>query len=317
MGWNNERSRRAFTLIELLVVIAIIAVLAALLMPALERARDAARKVVCAGNQKQLATAVFLYQNDCDGGLFAAGTSGAGGYQRVTYWNGQIQAHGTGAGWYNWQTWYNIYSQLGYMPVGSDAYTSCTNSPICDPGTNYFWESIEFALQQPGVEKYSEYNVAWIRHAFRTYPYYVRAGGVNADRSTGWLDDFGYRERHLRAGRSVITHCPVRYHEHNHSTNGTLGWGYITGGHFMEWDYIGSPSGYTFPDLKATWKGANVGMGDGHVEWVAPEALDDPAVVAAEGWTARIKKWENHGYAVQLYPGEFSRGERINTVNGE
>ena len=80
-------ARRAFILIELLVVVAIIAVLVAILLPAMQQARHAAQRTVCASKWRQIGILMTYYHQDSNG-MYPRMGGGNGGEWRAIFWWG-------------------------------------------------------------------------------------------------------------------------------------------------------------------------------------------------------------------------------------
>lgn len=115
--------RRAFTLIELLVVIAIIAVLIALLLPAVQQAREAARRSQCKNNLKQVGLALHNYHDNFrvfpPGQFNSFGIDGPGGTNRIC-WAQQLLPYVDQAPLYN-QYMVNVAAgTIGFLHPGRD-----------------------------------------------------------------------------------------------------------------------------------------------------------------------------------------------------
>lgn len=117
------RRPRGFTLIELLVAIAVIGILIAILLPAVQQAREAARRTQCRNHLKQLGLAVHNYHD----------AHTAMPPSRVEDWDAWLAGSPNFTGWWSWQTRLLPYLE---QPALYDAVNYEINAFGCDPAVN-------------------------------------------------------------------------------------------------------------------------------------------------------------------------------------
>lgn len=125
MNKRKSRNSLVFTLIELLVVIAIIAILAAMLLPALNQAREQSKKIKCMNNMKQLGTALALYGDDFNN------------FMPRVYWTGYADMWWRELGGYIPASNINILANTAAYPTRQVMTNSVLQCPSCYLAANH------------------------------------------------------------------------------------------------------------------------------------------------------------------------------------